>query len=99
MKYSFQQIQIKTKDRYKIAFTVSFGKYEWKVIPFGLRNAPLEFQKIMNDIYTLFTKFIVVHIDDVLIVSKNIDQNLNIITFFLKLPKEMVLLFFKRKFL
>jgi hypothetical protein len=50
MKSGFWQIQIDPKDRYKTAFTVPFGQYEWNVMPFGLKNAPSEFQRIMNDI-------------------------------------------------
>ena len=46
----FWQIQIQESDRYKTAFTVPLGQYEWNVTPFGLKNTPSEFQKIMNDI-------------------------------------------------
>ena len=48
MKSRFWQIQIKPEDRYKTAFTVPFGHYEWNVMPFGLKNAPSEFQNMMN---------------------------------------------------
>ena len=34
---------------------------------FGLKNAPLEFQNIMNDIFNDYTRFSIVYIDDVLI--------------------------------
>ena len=54
MKLGFWQIQIHPSDRYKTAFTVPFGQYEWTVMPFGLKNAPSEFQRIMNDIYNPF---------------------------------------------
>ena len=67
MKYGFWQIQISKDDRYKTSFTVQFGHYEWNVIPFGLKNAPLEFQNIMNDIFNDYTRFSIVYIDDVLI--------------------------------
>ena len=51
MKSRFQQLQIKEQDRFKIAFIVPFGHYEWHVMPFGLKNASSEFQNIMNDIF------------------------------------------------
>ena len=41
-------------------------------MPFGLKNSPSEFQNIMNDIFTPFTDFSIVYIDDVLIFSKSI---------------------------
>jgi len=75
MKYGFWQIQVAETDRYKTAFAVSFGHYEWNVMPFGLKNAPSEFQNIMNDIFTPCTGFIIVYIDDVLVFSKTIDQH------------------------
>ena len=40
----------------------------------GLKNAPSEFQNIMNDIFTPYTSFIIAYIDDVLVFSKSIDQ-------------------------
>jgi len=75
MKSGFSQIQITEADRYKTAFTIPFGHYEWNVMPFKLKNAPSEFQNIMNDIFTSFTSFIIVYIDDVLVFSKSIDQH------------------------
>ena len=51
MKLGFWQVQIKEEDRYKTAFTVPFGHYEWNVMPFGLKNDPSKFQNIMNDIF------------------------------------------------
>ena len=75
MKSGFWQIQIDEKDKYKIAFTVPFGYYEWNVMPFDLKNAPSEFQNIMNDIFTPYTNFSIIYIDDILIFSNSIDQH------------------------
>jgi hypothetical protein len=76
MKSGYWQIQISENDRYKTAFTVPFGQFEWNVLPFGLKNAPSEFQKIMNDIFNPYSEFIIVYIDDVLVFSKTIDQHI-----------------------
>jgi len=75
MKSGFWQIQLAEQDHYKNAFTVPFGHYEWNVMPFGLKNAPSEFQNIMNDIFTPYIGFIIVYIDDVLVFSNTIDQH------------------------
>ncbi|RVW66292.1 Enzymatic polyprotein [Vitis vinifera] len=75
MKSGFWQIQIAEKDRYKTAFVVPFGHYEWNVMPFGLKNAPSEFQNIMNEIFNQFSDFIIVYIDDVLIYSDSVEQH------------------------
>src|SRR5262249_19281304 len=42
---------------------------------FGLKNAPSEFQRIMNDIFEQNSHFCIIYIDDVLIFSQNIDQH------------------------
>ena len=67
MKSGFWQIQIDPKDRYKTAFTVPFEQFEWNVMPFGLKNVPYEFQRIMNDIYGPYSNFCIVYKDDILI--------------------------------
>ena len=75
MKSGFWQIQIRESDRYKTAFTTPFGHYEWNVMPFGLKNAPSEFQNIMNEIFNPFSSFAIVYIDDVLIFSESLNQH------------------------
>ena len=50
-------------------------------MPFGLKNASSEFQKIMNDIFNPYMKFIIIYIDDILVFSKTIElhfKHLNI---------------------
>jgi len=59
MKLGFWQIQIVEPDRYKTAFTILFGHYEWNVLLFGLKNTPLELQNVMNDIFNHHTYFII----------------------------------------
>ena len=75
LKSGYWQIQINEKDRYKIAFNVLFGQYEWNVMSFGLKNAPSEFQNIMNDIFNPYSDFIIVYIDDILVFSKTIESH------------------------
>jgi len=57
-------------------------------MPFGLKNAPLEFQKIMNDIFNPYSKFSIVYIDDVLIFSQTIDQHFKHLHTFINIIKE-----------
>ena len=44
-------------------------------MPFGLKNAPSEFQRIMNDIFNNYSHFTIVYIDDVLVYSLSIEQH------------------------
>ncbi|KAA0041676.1 Enzymatic polyprotein [Cucumis melo var. makuwa] len=83
MKSEFWQIQIHPTDRYKTAFNVPFGQFQWNVMPFGLKNAPSEFQKIMNDIFNQYQEFTIVYIDDVLVFSNTVDQHFKHLRVFL----------------
>ena len=42
-------------------------------MPFGLKNAHSEFQNIMNDFFNDYTRFPIVYIDDVIIISSYIE--------------------------
>ena len=44
-------------------------------MPFGLKNAPSEFQNIMNEIFNPFSSHAIVYINDVLIFSQSLDQH------------------------
>ena len=56
-------------------------------MPFDLKNEPSEFQNIMNDIFTHFTYFSIVYINDVLIFSKSIDDHWKHLDIFVKIIK------------
>ena len=87
MKSGFWQIQIFEKDKYKTTVNIPFGHYEWNVMPFGLKNAPSEFQKIMNDIFNNFQDFTIVYIDDVLVFSPSIEKHFKHINIFIDIIK------------
>ena len=55
---------------------------------FGLKNAPSEFQNIMNDIFNPYTNFSLVYIDDVLIFSNFIEHRFNHLDIFQKIVRE-----------
>ena len=75
MKSRFWKVQIKKEDRYKTAFTIPFGHYEWNVMSFYLKNVPSEFQNIMNDIFNPRFQFIIVYIDGVLSFSNSLEKH------------------------
>ena len=75
LKYGFHQIGIAAKDRYKTSFVVPHGQYEWKAMPFSLKNAPSEFQKGIDDIFRGLD-WLVIYIDDLLVCCKNIQEHL-----------------------
>lgn len=57
------------------AFWVPGGLYEWLVMPFGLKNAPVIFQRKIGECFKGTEAFIAVYIDDILVFSLNEDTH------------------------
>ena len=47
---AYNQVRFKPEDTPKTAFTTPFSLFEFKVLCFGLTNAPGTFQNVMNDV-------------------------------------------------
>lgn len=83
----FHQILLKEEDRSKTAFSTPYGHYEFARMPFGLKNAPATFQRLINSVLRdLINKICVVYLDDILIFSTSFQEHIcNIKTVFRKL--------------
>ena len=73
-------LQIKEGDEWKTAFRTQYAHYEYKVMPFGLVNAPAMFQAMMNPISRKFLDHgVVIYLDDILIYSKNEEEHVELV--------------------
>ena len=74
----FWQIQMDENDRHKTAFSTSNGHYEFNVMPFGLKNAPATFQRMMQTALKDIAD-VTVYLDDILIFSATWEEHLRTI--------------------
>ena len=77
LRWGYHQVAIAEEDCCKTAFWGHDGLYEWVVMPFGLKNAPAFFQRLMDKTLRAERAFSRAYIDDVIIHSPdNFDTHL-----------------------
>jgi hypothetical protein len=67
----YHQLCIYPDDRYKTAFIAPERLYEWRVIPFGLANAPTAFMRTRHPILRPHLRCTIVYHDDIMIHSRS----------------------------
>jgi hypothetical protein len=74
----FTQLEIDPKEREKLAFRTHRGLWQFVRMPFGYKNGPSIFQRVMQNVLAPFLWiFALVYIDDIVIFSKSFDDHLN----------------------
>ena len=85
----YHQLGLQASDWPKTAFNTHVGKFEWRVLPFGLTNAPAVFQTAMNRIFGRhLNKFVCVYLDDILIFSRTEEEHLKHLRMVLELLRQ-----------
>lgn len=78
MASGFHQIRLSPEDSQKACINTRYGKFSWKVLPFGLRNSGPRFQLLMNQILKDYVdKICIVYVDDLLIFTKSNDLEMH----------------------
>lgn len=68
LRSGYWQIAVDEMDREKIAFVTPDGLYQFKVMPFGLCNAPATFERMMDSLLQGFKwSTCLCYLDDVIV--------------------------------
>ncbi|GFV02714.1 retrovirus-related Pol polyprotein from transposon 297 [Trichonephila clavipes] len=71
------KIEIDEADREKTAFITPEGLYEFKVMPFGLCNAPATFERMMDNLLRHFKwTMCLCYLDDIIVFSETFEDHL-----------------------
>ena len=81
LKSGYWQIKVHADSQEKTAFITHQGLFEFKVMPFGVTNAPAAFQRLMQRVLAKLqsetsAKFVSVYSDDVIVFSKSLMEHI-----------------------
>ncbi|GBM67091.1 Retrovirus-related Pol polyprotein from transposon 412, partial [Araneus ventricosus] len=77
LKSGYWQIEVDERDREKTAFITPDGLYQFKVMPFGLCNAPATFERMMDSLLKgMKWKHCLCYLDDVIVYTATFEEHL-----------------------
>ena len=76
---AFWSIPITEQDRHKTAFVTQSGHYEWRTLPFGMKNSPAIFQRVLSGILRRrgLCSFSINYLDDILVYSNSFEEHVS----------------------
>ncbi|KAG1963495.1 retrotransposable element [Pimephales promelas] len=75
LRSGYWQVELAAEARPKTAFTIGQGLWQFKVMPFGLCNAPATFERLMERVLKDIPRTrCVVYLDDLLVHARDFDQ-------------------------
>ena len=75
LQQGYHQIRVKAEHIPRTAFQTRYGSFQFRVMPFGLCNAPATFQRTMNNLLADCRGFAAVYIDDIVIFSRTFEEH------------------------
>lgn len=88
LKSGYWQIELDEETIPKTAFSTPDGHYEYLRMPFGIKNAPAEFSRIMQQVLG-HLPYVQIYLDDITIHSKSFDEHLEHLKHVFKCLKEV----------
>ena len=85
--HSYCQVEIEPEDKPKTVIVTKRGLYQFKVMPFGLCNAPATFERLMETLLSgLQWDICLIYLDDIIVIAKSFNEMLqNLETVFQRL--------------
>ena len=78
MNAGYWQVELESEDRKKTAFISRKGLFEFKVLPFGLCNAPATFERLVEIVLAgLHWEICLVYLDDIIVSGKTFEDMVN----------------------
>lgn len=83
----FHQIPLDENSKHKTAFSTPDGHFQFKRMPFGLKNAPPSFQRMIDQaLRGLIGKGIFVYLDDIIVCGETLEEhNVNLKKLYMRL--------------
>ena len=73
----YWQIELEPEDKPKTAFVTKRGLYQFRVMPFGMCNAPATFERLMETVLSgLQWDICLIYLDDIIVIAKSFDEML-----------------------
>ena len=82
LRSGYYHIGLLESSKAKTAFFTLFHKYQFEAVPFGLAQAPANFQQLISMVLQDSSDFAMAYLDDIIIFSRNEKEHLNHIDFF-----------------
>ena len=99
VRWGFNNVRIKPRDEWKVAFQTNQGLFEPLVMFFEITNSPTTFQTMMNDIFQnlIAEGIVVVYLNDILIFTKTEEKHAQVVRQVLQVLKENKLFLYPEK--
>jgi len=98
LKEAYYWVQMKKGKEWKTVFWTRYRHYEYTVMLFGLKNAPVTFQRLINDMLREYLNdFAITYLDDILIYSDDLETHCSHVHKILKKLNERTLYVKKSK--
>ena len=78
LRSGFHQLKLDPETAHKTGFITPEAIYQYKRLPFGMKNSTASFQMVMSQVFRSMTyKNVLVYVDDLLVYSKDFGTHLN----------------------